>query len=193
MHTLQTLLDRYRDGDAVAAEELLNRFSTRLIALARSRIQGRLQRRLDPEDVVQSAMGSFFRRVGDGAYQVEADDDLWPLLATITINKLRKRIEFHQAGKRSLDGEESLLIGSATIRFEPSALAYDPGHDEEVLLTEVLEAALDQLEPRHRMIVQHIMAGESVAEVSEQLDRTERTVRRVLDRFRTILGERLDS
>jgi hypothetical protein len=79
----QELLDRLKQGDETAAGELLDRYASRLIALAMSRIHGRLQRRIDPEDIVQSALGSFFRRAGDGCYQVADGDDLWPLRSTI--------------------------------------------------------------------------------------------------------------
>jgi len=76
--------------ETIDAEAVLNTYAARLIALAHVRISARLRRRLDAEDVVQSAMGSFFRRANDGAYELARTDDLWPLLATITINKLRK-------------------------------------------------------------------------------------------------------
>ena len=189
----QELLDRLKQGDETAAGELLDRYASRLIALAMSRIHGRLQRRIDPEDIVQSALGSFFRRAGDGCYQVADGDDLWPLLATITINKLRKQIDFHHAGKRTLDAEESISSGGSIVAFLPAALAHDPEHEDQILLTEELDTVLNQLEPVHQDIVTLILAGESVSEVAEQVNRTERTVRRVRERVHTMLCERLQS
>jgi hypothetical protein len=67
----QELLDRLKQGDETAAGELLDRYALRLIAFPKSRIHGRLQRRIDPEAVMQSAFGSFFRRVSEGAYEVD--------------------------------------------------------------------------------------------------------------------------
>ena len=55
------LLERIREGDEQAATELFDRYVDRLIELARSRLSPKLARRLDPEDVVQSACRSFFR------------------------------------------------------------------------------------------------------------------------------------
>lgn len=187
----QELLDRLKQGDETAAGELLDRYASRLIALAMSRIHGRLQRRIDPEDVVQSALGSFFRRVSEGAYEVDDKHGLWPLLATITINKLRKRIEFHGADKRALDAEESIFAGDSAVSFVPAALAEEPGHEDEVALMEELDVVFTRLSPLHREIVMRTLAGDDPITVAEGVDRTERTVRRVLERFRTMLRERL--
>ena len=193
MNPLQELLDRYQRGDSAAPGELLNLYAARLVALARSRIQGRLRRRLDADDIAQSALGSFFRRASAGGYQVADGDDLWPLLATITINKLRKKIDYHHAGKRALDVEESITSGGSVVTFLPAALAHEPEHEEQILLTEELDAVFSQLEPVHQEIVNLILAGESVSEVAERVNRTERTVRRVRERVHAMLSERLRS
>jgi len=187
----QELLDRLQQGDETAAGELLDRYASRLIALAMSRIHGRLQRRFDAEDVVQSALGSFFRRVSEGAYEVDDEHGLWPLLATITINKLRKRIDFHGAGKRALDAEESIFTGGSAVTFVPAALVEEPGHEDEVALIEELDVVFAKLSSLHREIVMRSLAGDSSLVVAEDVNRTERTVRRVLERFRTMLRERL--
>lgn len=187
----QELLNRLKQGDESAAGELLDRYASRLIALAMSRIHGRLQRRIDPEDVVQSALGSFFRRVSEGAYEVDDKHGLWPLLATITINKLRKRIEFHGADKRALATEESIFIGESAVAFVPTALAEEPRHEDEIALMEELDVVFNRLTPLHREIVMRTLAGDAPFAVAEGIDRTERTVRRVLERFRKMLRERL--
>ena len=54
------LTDRWREGDQQAANLLFRRYSERLIALVRCHLSEKLARRLDPEDVVQSAYRSFF-------------------------------------------------------------------------------------------------------------------------------------
>lgn len=41
-----------REGDHDSARELFTRFATRLVALARSRMDGQLKHKVDPEDVV---------------------------------------------------------------------------------------------------------------------------------------------
>ena len=54
------LLNRVRSDDSGAAEELFERYLQRLLALVRTRLPGKLARRVDPDDVVQSAYRSFF-------------------------------------------------------------------------------------------------------------------------------------
>ena len=54
------LLARWREGDQQAEEELFSRYTTQLVALARSRLSPKLAGRVDAEDVVQSAYRSFF-------------------------------------------------------------------------------------------------------------------------------------
>ena len=70
----QQLLERVRSGDKDAAEELFERYVDRLIELARKRLSPRLARRLDPEDIVQSACRSFFRLARAGRYELNVVD-----------------------------------------------------------------------------------------------------------------------
>ena len=55
------LLQRWRDGDEAAATEIFERYVNRLCGLARTQLSQRMQRRVEPEDIVQSAYRSFFR------------------------------------------------------------------------------------------------------------------------------------
>ena len=49
------LINRWQAGDEQAAEAIFERYVSRLIVLARSRMGPQLQRRIDPEDVLPSA------------------------------------------------------------------------------------------------------------------------------------------
>ena len=74
------LLTRIEQGDEPATFELMDRYAERLIALAHKRMSKKLARRIDPEDIVQSACRSFFRNAQLGRYEVRDSDDLWRLL-----------------------------------------------------------------------------------------------------------------
>ncbi len=102
------LLDRYRDGDERAAEEIFQRYVQRLIGLARNHISDRLGKRVDPEDVVQSVYRSFYRRASDGQFTLDKTGDLWRLLAMITVNKVRKQANFHCRQKRDIRREQNV-------------------------------------------------------------------------------------
>jgi RNA polymerase sigma-70 factor (ECF subfamily) len=60
------LMARLRDGDPDAARAVFDRFARRLAALAAARLPAVLRSKLDPEDVVQSAFRTFFRRQAAG-------------------------------------------------------------------------------------------------------------------------------
>lgn len=89
------LLVRWKAGDEAAAEEIFSRYLHRLAGLARNRLSDKMQRRIDPEDVVQSAYRSFFRQAKEDRYELKRSGDLWRLLAAITINKTMGQIEYH--------------------------------------------------------------------------------------------------
>src|SRR4051794_13876857 len=84
-------------GDA-AAREVFERFAGRLVALARRRFNRLLARKVDPEDVVQSAYKSFFVRHRAGMLDAGDWDGLWNLLALITLHKCADRAEYLRAG-----------------------------------------------------------------------------------------------
>ena len=187
----RVLLERWQQGDEQAAADIFDRYVNRLIALARSKLGDRLRRRVDAEDVVQSVYRSFFRRAAEGAYQLDEGDNLWRLLATITVNKLRKRHRHHTAQKRSIDEEISVGGSSGAWQISPLVVAHDPTSDEAVALIDELQFVLERLEPVHREIVELRLNGHDLAEISEQTSRTERTVRRVLERFSGDLKARM--
>ena len=71
------------NGSAPAMTALPRRssgFAGRLIGLARTELDIRLRRKLDPEDVVQSVYRSFFTRYHAGQFDVANWDSLWSLL-----------------------------------------------------------------------------------------------------------------
>src|SRR5438132_98384 len=53
--TFARLMARLRSGEDAAAREVFERFAGRLVALTRGRFNRLLARKVDPEDVVQSA------------------------------------------------------------------------------------------------------------------------------------------
>src|SRR4051812_22678778 len=79
------ILERENDRQA------LERFTRRLIGLARNHLDARLLYKIDPEDIVQSAYKSFFLRYGDEARAADGWDGLWGLLTRITLRKCADR------------------------------------------------------------------------------------------------------
>src|SRR5207248_189046 len=85
----QTLLMRFRRGDADAATALYLRYAKRLRALAQKQTAGTLSVRMDPDDVVQTVFRTFFRRAATGHYQIPDGEELWKLFLVIALHKIR--------------------------------------------------------------------------------------------------------
>jgi DNA-directed RNA polymerase specialized sigma24 family protein len=75
-------------GDQAAASGLWDSYFRRLVALARARLRNAPRRVADEEDVALSAFDSFCRRAQAGQFRSLHDrDDLWQILALITVRK----------------------------------------------------------------------------------------------------------
>src|SRR5262245_60161108 len=99
-------LARLKDGDAVAAQKLWERYFRRLVGLARLRLRNAPRRAADEEDVALSAFASFCRAAEEGRFPRLADrDNLWRLLVVLTARKAR-----HQ---RRRDGQQKRGGGAA--------------------------------------------------------------------------------
>src|SRR5262245_44089322 len=174
------------DGQAAAFE----RFTRRLIGLARAQFDARLLHKIDPEDVVQSAYKSFFLRYGEGALATEGWEGLWGLLTLITLRKCADRVRYHRAERRDVGREAS----NAEEGGEPwrDAVGREPTPEEAVVLAETVEGLLRGLQGDERAVVELSLQGYSTQEISDQLGRATRSVRRLRERVRLQL-ERLQA
>ena len=184
------LLARWREGDQQAATELVERFTDRLLALARSQLSDKLARRVDPEDVVQSAYRSFFIAARTDRFELRRKGDLWQLLAAITMHKLHHQVARHTADKRALQREEVLGEKSSLLGAETELMARTPTPFEAAALVDELEFVMRQLQPLHRQMVEMRLQGYSLHEIAAATDRSERRVRRVLEQMKGQLRQR---
>jgi RNA polymerase sigma factor (sigma-70 family) len=178
------LMARWRSGEQEAAEILFRRYVERLLALARSRMSSWLARCVDAEDVVQSAYRTFFAGALAGRYSLRRNGDLWRLLAAITIHKVQHQIERHTAAKRSKVREHHFGGDSSLFEFQGDVLAREPTPEQAAALTDTLEEVFRGLEPGDRRVVELRLQGSGLGEIAADMRRSERTVRRVLERVR---------
>lgn len=181
----QELLQMYQEGRSEAATAIFDRYVARLIALARSRIGSKLRRRVDAEDIVQSAYRSFFVHAKDDKYQLNKAGDLWRLLASITLHKLYGQIEKHTAAKRSIEDEEPTDMATAT------ATAPEPSVDEVVAIVEELHLVIQDLPLEERLVLTAKLQGQDNMEISRSVEKSERTVRRLLASAKRKIEQRL--
>jgi RNA polymerase sigma-70 factor (ECF subfamily) len=184
------LVEKYRRGDQDAARLLFARYVGRLTSLAQSRLSSKLARRIDAEDVVQSAYRSFFVRAREGKYTLHNSGDLWRLLAVITMNKLRRKVEHHTAGKRGVDQEQSDRNEDG-LPIHPEALTREPSPAETLAVLEEVDLLTRGLTEVQRHMVELRLQGYLIEEIAEEVARSERTVRRVMDKVKDCLEQRL--
>jgi RNA polymerase sigma-70 factor (ECF subfamily) len=189
-HRFSSVERRLQAGDEAAAREVFERYSKRLIHLARSRMGGRLQSKIDPEDVVQSAFRSFFQRQRDGQFSLPTWDSMWGLLIRITLRKCGRNLEHFTAAKRDVR-QDAAAPGDADASWSSwAAIDRAPTADEAAQLREtigLLMAGMD--DPGERTTFAMRLEGCKVQEIADRLGCTERTVQRKLDRIKRTLAQ----
>ncbi len=178
--TNQELLSAWQAGNEQAASVLVRRYMLRLKALARSRLSRKLARRVDPEDIVMSAWRSFFTAAEAGRVDVPDDDELWPLLVTVTLRKLYRTVAVQTAAKRNLHREQSIAGDSVWLQ----TLTSEPTAEQATLITDELETLLASLPPQERRILTLRLQGHEQSAIAEFLQISARTVRRSLTQIR---------
>ena len=187
--TSLVLLERFRDGDDLAAEALFSRYFERLTLLARSRLSPRLASRTDPEDIVLSVYRSFFVGVRAGRFVPSRGGDLWRMLASITRHKLLRQVRYQRADRRSVDIElplDQVDEGRMSVRRR------EPTPEDALALADELEHIFSRLSRFGRRVLELRLQGAQLSEIAEDTGRSERTVRRTLAQIRELMAERLD-
>ena len=174
-----SLLRRFQGGQRDASTELYLRYAERLHALVVKQSSKDLARRVDAEEIVQSVFRTFFRRAAHGHYAVPDGEEMWKLLLVIALNKVRAAGAYHRAAKRDV---RQTVAGEA---FD-HAMESERGRDEGALtvLKMVIEELLDGMPTANRQMIELRIEGHEVAEITERVKRSKRTVERVLQGFR---------
>ena len=89
----ENTMKHLKTGTDSAACKLDEQYRARLCRLVEREMDRRVRRKEDPEDVVQSAFRTFYRRNTKGEFRIDSSVDLWRLLETITRHKMLKHVE----------------------------------------------------------------------------------------------------
>ena len=172
------------------AGDAFDRFTRRLVGLARRQLGGLLRHKVDPEDVVQSVYKSFLLRYGAEMLVGGDEGGLWALLARITLRKCADRARYHRAERRDAAREVAAPAEEDAAWQEVSGR--EPTPDEAAALAETVERLFRGLGSDERAILELSLQGYSTQEIGERLGRAERSVRRVRERARALLERMRD-
>jgi RNA polymerase sigma factor (sigma-70 family) len=191
------LIQRVKEGDNAAAQELLARYLCRLVGFARAKLRGRHLRAADEEDVVQSVLLGFYLGAERGQYsQCQDREDLWHLLAKITEHKVQKLLRHEDAKKRRPHPAEEATCVHGGQETPPEDLNIkqpaDPhlSPDLEVAAGEQVERLLASLKDKELVsIAVWKWDGYSNEEIAAMLACSVRTIQRKIQLIRTIWAE----
>lgn len=178
----QDLVEKIRAGDEDAATELYHRYSKRIHGLVASRMANHLRSQLQPEDIVQSVFKSIFRGVQGGGYTAPEGGSLWQLMAVVAVRKVQrngaKRTKLKRDSRRNQPLDFVEEIDDKTESPEQFELA--------------LQEATEALGEDERLAVLHRVQGFTVEEISTRMERSRRSVERLLKSARERLSELLN-
>lgn len=184
--------EQLRQGDIAAIETIWHKYLPRLLALARKTMNGRLSRISDADDAVQSAFLSFWRRAERGDFTGDWNrNDLWNLMAKITVRKSLNQVRHERAAQRGggrVVGEEAFGADDSDGPGLDHALEQMPVQEFDLRVEELLNMLDDEL----REFAMLRMMDYKNREIAELLDCTERKVERKLEKIRAIWQSVLD-
>jgi DNA-directed RNA polymerase specialized sigma24 family protein len=154
------------------------------------KMQGMPRRATDEEDVALSAMNSFFDGMHQGRFVPQDRDELWKLLATITVRKATRELRRHHAQKRgggAVRGESVFIGGANESANWGINEVMDAGNlpAMSMQLTATCADMLAQLEDDSlRAIARSRLEGFSNEEIAQRMQISLATVKRRLARIR---------
>jgi RNA polymerase sigma-70 factor (ECF subfamily) len=170
------LIRRVRAGDQSAAADLVRRYGEPILRSASLRLNRRLRRAYESQDLGQAVLGSFFVRVAAGQYELETPEQLLKLLATMVRNKVSKLVRHEQAERRD---QRRLAAGSPE---EHEVTGREASPSRQVSGKELLEETMRRLGAEERRLLELRQQGLDWAAIAAEVGGTPEARRKQLDR-----------
>jgi RNA polymerase sigma factor (sigma-70 family) len=162
------------------SEEII-RLLKRLVPFALTKIDKLLVSKLDPEDIVQSVFRNFFTALQKGNFKPASWEEMWYLLAKMTIWKCNSKLEFYLSQTRDVRIEKP-FDSKEDVSTDPLFL------DEKLILEESLDLVMMKLQDENRKkVFCLILQGHSPAEIAEEFGVSKRTIERFKNDIKEIL------
>lgn len=180
-------LNELHEGCDVAAGLLWEFLHKRLLGLAHKELDQRVQTGFDEEDVALSAFDSLCRAIQGGRYDIGDRDELWRLLAVITVNKARRRVR----------DENRLRRGGGHKRHDSDVLetlmCAQPDVGATLMMREECHRLLAMLKKRDvQMVALLKVEGYTNEQIAQQLGCSRRAVQRRLNIIRRLWSTSTD-
>lgn len=168
-------LERLEAGDDKAVSELVGIVYQQLVGFARKKLIGMPPQVADDEGAVISALRSFFSGVQNGQFpEMQDENDLWRVLATITARKAIRQLRVHW--KQS--GEAGRVKRNADIDHLVSRFS---SPEDNAITMDEFECRLDDLDdPLLKKIALMRLEGLETSDIADQLSIHIRSIQRKL-------------
>lgn len=171
-----------RSGDGIAAQHLWQRYFHQLMHQARMRMSNVEKTSYDEEDAAISTFNVLCQKLQEGCYPRIADrGELWHLMLTVLVRKIGRRNKYQSAAKRL----ESRSIARFSVDELPAA-----GSQEIPCECFELIALLGDVNLQQVALLK--FEGYTNNEIAVKMNRTRRTIQRMLNLIRNLWNEELN-
>jgi len=188
------LIKKVRSGDEAAAQELWNKYSERIVEVARRSLKDSSRRVQDEEDVAVIAFKSLLAGITAGRFpELDHRDQLWRLLMVITTRKAAAAIEKDHRQKRGggdVRGDSAVMDqgneGSVLGGFD-RLTSENPAPDIAAVMADQTQQLLASLpDVTAQRVAALKIEGFTQQEIADKLDINTRTVERRLKQIREL-------
>jgi RNA polymerase sigma factor (sigma-70 family) len=164
-------------GDETAAAELVQRYEPALRLEVRFRMTDpKLRRLLDPADLCQSVLKSFFVRAAAGQFELDSQEKLMALLRAMARNKIAHEARKQKAARRDVRRDVGFGDGEF-VATDPS-----PSPSRLAIGRELLDAFQARLSAEERHMADLRSAGREWTDIAAELGGTPQARRKQLSR-----------
>jgi RNA polymerase sigma factor (sigma-70 family) len=162
--SFSSFMVKIREGNEVAAQELVQRFEGVIRREVRIRLEDhRLLRTFDSMDISQSVLKSFFARASSGHFDLETPEQLVKLLMRMTRNKLAFQVRSQHARRR-----DSRRVFGTRVE-EMSVASTSPGPSQLATDNDLINAVRSRLGDQERQIADLRAEGLEWSEIARRL------------------------
>ncbi len=164
---------------------LLIDYLPRLVRLAEKNMSSGLKKRVDPDEMANSVLGSVIRMQAEGKLMVDIENssEFGSLITTIALNKIRKKARFHQRDYR----REIAPSDEGPTLAEMLQQAGDPTDADGASLARILERLEESLDEDGKIVLagkrEKLIAEEIAGKLNGGKGRSTKTVQRIWERI----------
>jgi RNA polymerase sigma factor (sigma-70 family) len=165
-----SLMSQIRNGNQVAAWQLLEMYGNHVLKVVRRRLNHQLRSKFDSQDFAQAVWKSFFqdreRLVG-----MQSPEQFVKYIQGIASNKVVDETRKRNTARYSVQREEPAYVEGTGVAARPSEIA---------VARETWERLMADQSADHQRIVELRFQGHTFEEIATELSINERTARRVI-------------